>query len=357
MKIVITGACAVSARSVCRSLRKSPKFKYAEFVGCDMATTLYSLYEGLFDRVYKVPRVDAPNYSEVINKILNTEKPDAVIVVPEIEVMYWSEHHFAVPHIVPPAAFCELAISKKKVFETLLPYHLVPKSCEVKKSDILSDNYECPLGYPVWIRDSSAGTASGKGSFKANNLKALQAWANINTGIEEFQLSEFLPGGNYGVFTLFDHGKLIKVALAERIEYIMAKVAVSGITGNTCKGRLLNDERIKSVALNAINIICEKTCTLMHGLCVVDLKAGADGTPYVTEINIRHVAYSSMFAEAGFNIAEAQLLLALDRRDEISKIVEKLYPVNNLMLRDVDGLPIFVSDYHPINEGDYYGHE
>ena len=95
----------------------------------------------------------------------------------------------------------------------------------------------------------------------------------------------------------------------------------------------------------------------MHGLCVVDLKAGADGTPYVTEINIRHVAYSSMFAEAGFNIAEAQLLLALDRRDEISKIVEKLYPVNNLMLRDVDGLPIFVSDYHPINEGDYYGHE
>ena len=345
----------MSARSVCRSLRISSKFKDAEFIGWDMVTSLYGLYEGLFDRIYKVPRVGDSNYTEVINKILEKEKPDGVIVVPEIEVLFWSKHHFPIPHIVPPAAFCELAISKKKVFETLLPYHLVPQCYEVKKSVILDDNYECPIGYPVWIRDSSAGTASGKGSFKAKNLNELQAWANINTDIEEFQLSEYLPGGNYGVFTLFDHGKLIKVALAERIEYIMAKVAVSGITGNTCKGRLLNDERIKSVALNAINIICEKTGTKMHGLCVVDLKAGKDKTPYVTEINIRHVAYSSMFAEAGFNIAESQLLLALNRRDEIPVIIEKTYPINNLMLRDVDGLPIYVNDYRPIKEGDYYG--
>lgn len=356
MKIIITGACAVSARSVCRSLRLSQKFKDAEFIGWDMATTLYSLYEGLFDRIYKVPRVDAPEYPEIISKILATEKPDGVIVVPEVEVLYWAKHPFDVPHIVPPADFCDLAISKKKVFETLAPYHLVPKSHEVNKADIQRADYQCPLGYPVWIRDSSAGTASGKGSFKANNLKELQAWTDINTDINEFQLSEYLPGGNYGVFTLFDNGILRKVALAERIEYIMAKVAVSGITGNTCKGRLLNDERIKSVALKAIDIICEKTCTKMNGLCVVDMKAGADGTPYVTEINIRHVAYSSMFAEAGFNIAEAQLLLALGRREEISPEVEKTFPVNNLMLRDVDGLPVFVSDYHPIKVGEYYGH-
>ena len=353
MKIIITGACAVSARSVCRSLKISEKFKDAEIVGWDMATTLYSLYEGLFDKIYKVPRVDAPHYRDCINKILDTERPDAVIVVPEVEVLYWSEHPFDIPYIVPPADFCRLAISKKKVFEVLMPYGLVPKSYEVSKCDILRDDYISPLSYPVWIRDSAAGTASGKGSFKAGNLTELQAWANINTGIDEFQLSEYLPGGNYGVFTLFDHGVLRKVALAERIEYIMSKVAVSGITGNTCKGRLLNDECIKQTALRAIDIICEKTNTKMNGLCVVDMKADADGKPYVTEINIRHVAYSSMFAVAGFNIAEAQLLLALGRGDEVSDELEKIFPKNNLMLRDVDGLPIFVPDYKPIEEGEY----
>ena len=103
----------------------------------------------------------------------------------------------------------------------------------------------------MWVRDASAGTASGKGSFKANNLTELRAWVMINTGIDNFQISEFCPGGNYGVFCLFEHGKLLKCAIAERLEYIMAKVAVSGITGNTSKGRFLNDGHIKKQALDA----------------------------------------------------------------------------------------------------------
>ena len=78
MKIIITGACAVSARSVCRSLRLSKKFEGAELIGWDMATTLYSLYEKLFDRIYKVPRVDAPHYRKIVESILEKEKPDSL---------------------------------------------------------------------------------------------------------------------------------------------------------------------------------------------------------------------------------------------------------------------------------------
>lgn len=35
MKVIITGACAVSARSVLRSLKMSPLFESTEFVGWD----------------------------------------------------------------------------------------------------------------------------------------------------------------------------------------------------------------------------------------------------------------------------------------------------------------------------------
>lgn len=353
MKIIITGACAVSARSVVRSLRISEKFKNAKFIGWDMASTLYGLYEGLFDRIYKVPAVSAPNYREVVDKILNDEKPDAVIVVPEVEVLYWAENPFDVACLLPPAAFCRLAISKKEVFRVLSPYSLVPKSEQVKKSDMFSAGFESPLGYPVWIRDASAGTASGKGSFKAENINELRAWAQINTGINEFQLSQYLPGGNYGVFMIFANGKLLKLAIAERIEYIMAKVAVSGITGNTCKGRLLNDEQIRETALRAIEILCQETHTTMNGLVVCDMKADEKGKPYVTEINIRHVAFSSSFANAGFNISEYQLLVALGREKELSPEIEKIYPKDNLILRDVDGLPIYLEHYTSIKEGEY----
>ena len=352
MKIAITGACAISARSVIRALKISEKFSDAEFIGWDMATTLYGLYEGLFDRVYKVPALTDPQYRIAVDRILQDEKPDAVIIVPEVEVLYWAEHPFDVPAFLPPLDFCRVAISKKCLFETLEGYDLVPNSMQVQKNEILKMDYQSPLGYPVWIRDSSAGTASGKGSFKANNLTELQSWAIINTGMEQFQLSQFLSGGNYGVFCLFEKGVLKKLAIVERIEYIMAKIAVSGITGNTSKGRMLNDVIIRETALKTIQILCDKTASVMNGIVVVDMKADDQGKPYVTEINIRYVSFTSSFAMAGFNLAEYHLLCTLGRGEEMSENIEMIYPKNNLILRDVDGQPIYVSDYKPLQTGE-----
>ena len=134
----------------------------------------------------------------------------------------------------------------------------------------------------------------------------------------------------------------------------MSKVAISGITGNTSKGKLLNEEKIKKVALDAINILCKKTCEKMNGLVVVDMKEDAIGNPIITEINIRHVAFSSSFAMAGQNIAEAQLLLALNRDDEVCGPVQKDYPTDNLLLRDVDGVPIYIEKQLPLEIGDFY---
>lgn len=353
MKIIITGACAVSARSVLRSLQKSKFFKDATFIGWDTASSLYGLYEGLFNRIYKVPSVSDPLYKDIVESILEKEKPDAVIVVPEVEVLFWSKNPFNVPHFVPDSRFAELAISKKRLFETLKHKDLVPKTIHIKKEDALKNDFHCNLGYPVWIRDCAEGTASGKGSFKANNIEELRAWIMINTGIEDFQLSQYLTGGNYGCFCLFYKGELKKVAIAERKEYIMAKVAVSGITGNTSEGRLLNNHIIKNTALDAINTICRKTNSTMNGLVVVDMKADESGKPYVTEINIRHVAFSSSFANAGFNLSEAHLLCTLGRIEDLTSEIEQVYPTNNLLLRDVDGMPIYVENYTPLEIGEF----
>lgn len=354
MKILITGACAVSGRSVLRSLRMSPIFGNAEFIGWDMCSLLYGVYAKEFDRMYKVPAASDPNYEKVVRKIIADEKPDAAIIVPEVEVVYWSQHELGIPCLLPPPRFAELAISKERLFEALKDTDLVPKHYSVLASEFNKPSFENPLGYPVWIRDGSAGTASAKGAFKAQSLDDLKAWAQINYGIDQFQLSEFLPGSNYGCFCLFKNGKLVKMCQAERIEYIMAKVAVSGITGNTSKGRLLNDDKIKDVALRTIDLLCKQTGEVMNGLVVCDMKCKADGSPILTEINLRHVAFSSMFASAGFNVSEYQLLLAMGRDNEVSPEVEKIFPVGNMMLRDVDGQPIYVEKPIDLKVGEYY---
>ena len=352
MKIAITGACAVSARSVLRSLKMSRFFGNAEFIGWDMCNLLYGVYEGVFDRIYKVPAVADPKYREVIETVLKKEQPDAVIVVPEVEVLYWTEKPFDVPHIVPPRKFSELVISKERLFEALKDTTWVPKHMTISADQAEADDFVNPLGFPVWIRDGAAGTASGKGSFKATCNEDLKAWIKINQGIRQFQLSQFLPGGNYGCFCLFKDGKLIKMAQAERMEYIMAKVAVSGITGNTSKGRLINNEKIKLVALKAIERICNLTQEIMNGLVVVDMKGDEHNNPVITEINIRHVAFSSSFAAAGFNLSEYQLLLALGRDNEVTPEVEMNFPISNLILRDVDGTPVYVPEYKELKIGE-----
>ncbi|WP_303011260.1 hypothetical protein [uncultured Bacteroides sp.] len=353
MKIVITGACAVSARNVLRSLKMSEKFKNATFIGWDLCSILYGVYSKDFDRLYKVPEVNNPMYRKVILDILNHEKPDAVMVLPEVEVLYWAKYPFDIPHITPPANFCELAISKRKLFNLLEGTGLVPASVDLSRKDAFDDNYKLPLEFPMWVRDASAGTASGKGSFKANNITELRAWVMINTGIDNFQISEFCPGGNYGVLCLFEHGKLLKLAIAERLEYIMAKVAVSGITGNTSKGRFLNDEHIKLRALEAIDHVCKATKSVMHGVVVVDMKADTDGIAKVTEINIRYVAYNNLLANAGFNLAEYHLLTAMGRSNELTPEIEMQFPKNNLWLRDVDAIPVYVEEHSDLQVGEY----
>lgn len=352
MKIVVTGACAVSARNVLRSLKMSDKFKDATFIGWDMCSILYGVYSKDFDRIYKVPGVNDPRYRDVIQDILNKERPHAVMVLPEVEVLYWARNPFDVPHMTPSPEFCELAISKKKLFNLLKDTQLIPISEDLSRENAFDNNYKLPLEFPMWVRDASAGTASGKGSFKANNLTELRAWVMINTGIENFQISEFCPGGNYGVLCLFENGKLLKCAIAERLEYIMAKVAVSGITGNTSRGRFLNDNHIKEQALDAIQRVCDATKSIMHGVVVVDMKADANGVAKVTEINIRYVAYNCLLANAGFNLAEYHLLTALGRSNELSPEVEIQFPKNNMWLRDVDAVPIYVEDYRDLQVGE-----
>ena len=126
----------------------------------------------------------------------------------------------------------------------------------------------------------------------------VKAWAVINKGIQSFMLSEYLPGRNLACFTLFNQGKLLKYGVAERISYLMGKVAVSGITGNTNKGKLLNDKNVFDVAYDAIQSVIAQTGETMNGLVVTDLRENKKSKPVVTEINIRHVALTSNIGES-----------------------------------------------------------
>ena len=352
INVLVTGACGVTSRSVVRSLNKSELFKdRLRFIGTDVCYNRYGIYEGLYDKVYKVPGYNAPDYREVMERIIADNDIQYAVIIPEPEVLYWSEHPFDVRfHRIPPK-FAKSVLSKLSLYQQLEgtgltpSYQLIPK--DIRQEDIRLD-------FPLWIRDYSEGTTSGMGSFMPKDFEQLRSWLNINEGIDTFMLSEYLPGRNLACFLLYDNGELLKYGVAERQVYLMAKVAVSRITGNTNQGKLLNDEKVFEVARNAVERIAGLTGEPMNGLVVVDLKEDASGNPMVTEINIRHVAFTSSFANAGLNFAETQFLLLTGRKDEITPDKTITFPKDNLILRDVDGLPIYLESFTEVNLGESY---
>lgn len=355
IKILITGACGVTSRSVVRSLNMSKVFgDCCEFIGTDVCYNEYGIYEGLYKKVYKVPYFNDASYRPLMERIINENRIEYAILIPEPEVLYWSEHPFDVKFLKIPAKFAKTVISKRSLYDALADKTYIPKYQILSRETMMQSSEQITLDYPMWIRDYAEGTTSGKGSLMATNYDEVNAWSTINRGISSFMLSEYLPGRNLACFTLFHNGKLLKYGVAQRIDYLMGKVAVSGITGNTCKGKLLNDKRVFDIAYDAVMSIIAQTNETMNGLVVTDLKENAMGEPVVTEINIRHVAFTSTFANAGFNFSEYQLLCLMGRENEISEDLTMIFPEDNCMLRDVDGLPIYLEHYKQLSVGENY---
>ena len=352
MRVLITGACGVTSRAIARSLRLGTRFADLALVGTDICDNPYGLYEGLYDRVVRCPRVNADGYGAWMADLCRNERIEAALIVPELEVLYWSAEAFPVPALLPPPRFAKLAVSKRRVYETLASTGLVPAFVVVPRATLASDADAHGLGYPCWVRDFGEGTSSGKGSLLAQGPDEVRAWLVLNPGIGEFMLAAYLPGRNFACHLLYDRGAVLKVASYERLEYFMARTAVSGVTGNISKGRLLNDERLEKVSREAVEALLAVTGETMHGLVAVDLKEAADGAPKVTEINVRHVAATYAFAAAGFNLAEAHLSLTLGHRDDIGPR-EMRYPESNMILRDIDGTPVWRADYRPLAIGEH----
>jgi carbamoyl-phosphate synthase large subunit len=234
-----------------------------------------------------------------------------------------------------------IAGSKGRLYEHLRKHDLVPEYFLVDRDAILDGTYRANVDYPVWVRDISIGSAGGKGALLVRSQKEMNAWVLLNAESRIFMISEFLPGRNLACQLLFVNGRLVKHGSYERLEYFLGRMIPSGISGNISRGRLLNDDRLLHNAVSAVLSIASETGEIMNGFVAVDMREDRNGNPLITEINLRHVACTSAFAQAGHNLAEAQLLATLGRAREIGPVAMD-YPEGNLILRDIDGPPIWV---------------
>src|SRR5690349_12978221 len=169
LNILVTGACGVTSRSVVRSLKTSAHFGNARFVGTDICHNLYGIAEGLYDVIYRVPHSSDKRYGETINEVCHREGIDLAIVIPELEVLYWSQNRMPVASLLPPPDFCEVAGSKVSLYRALDESGAVPQFAILARDRLMDQGFESPVGWPCWVRDHQIGSTSGRGSLLASN--------------------------------------------------------------------------------------------------------------------------------------------------------------------------------------------
>jgi hypothetical protein len=179
-------------------------------------------------------------------------------------------------------------------------------------------------------------------------LDADQAWNWISywhtmrdVPIEDFTLSEFLPGRDFNVQGLWSHGNLVLIKMFERISYLNADQNPSGMSSTPALA--------KTVMIPAAIAACESAIRALepraYGVFNFDLKENEAGIPCITEINASRFAMSTNLYDltGRYNMALTYARLACGDKVEIDDPYDD--PGEHYIVRELDTLPnIFKPD-------------
>lgn len=345
--ILINGVGGPTPRSIARSLHRYSEQEVC-LIGTDINPLAHGLYEkDLYHKTYVIPRAGDNEYWPTLKKIIEEHQIDIALVQPELEVLEWTRYkaqgkEWPCKTLLPDYQIAKSLVDKSLMTALLRETDLVPDSLDIAPDKLDFMAIKESLGYPFWIRSTSG--SSGLGSLKVKDENSLKNWITINPNVSQFIGSSFLPGRNLACKLLFHEGKLLRSASGERVNYIMSKVAPSGITGNTSFGRLLNEPKLVEKSERALRIIEEKSGKKLHGFFTADFKEDENGKPYLTEINVRMVAFNMLFAAGGANFSEdiISLLMNPDKFDKSYKMYK--FEEDLIFLRAVDAEPILMKE-------------
>ena len=345
--ILVTGIGGLTPRSITKIIRENhPNY---QIIGIDVNKKAIGFFmKGLLDGYYVCPRCSTPEYFPFIEKLVEEKHIDYAFVQPESEIVAWGDYYekngkFPCP-VFMGCKTLSVSLKDKSIMADLLEgTDFIPKTIKVTQINPRYEDVEKEIGFPCWIR-ATEGTG-GLGSLKLEDLSSYKSWLFINNEISEFTVSEFLTGRHLANEMLYYNNEYVKGAALECAEYVMANTAPSHVTGNTAFGRFLNEDRINKFCDDCIKYLCNNLQVAAHGILSFDLKEDKNGNMKVTEVNIRHMAYTGVMARVGFDLIEDTIKIMEDgNADRVERVPFYHYVKPYIFLRDVDVEPIILEN-------------
>ncbi len=346
--ILITGIGGLTPRSIATIIRKNhPDYR---IIGCDIDKKAMGFFmktgdgNPLVDEYFLAPRCNAPEYFPWMEKLVAQKHIDYAFVQPEAEIVRWGRYYeeqgrYPCPVFMGSKVLSESLRDKSIMADLLEGTDYIPRTIKVTQENPRFEDVEKEIGFPCWIR-ATEGTG-GLGSLRLDDISSYKSWLFINAGIPEFTVSEFLTGRHLANQMLYYNGEYVKGAALECAEYVMANTAPSRVTGNTHFGRFLNEDAINRFCDECIKYLEKKLGVPAHGILSFDLKEDKNGRLKVTEVNIRHMAYTGVMARVGFDLIEDTIRIMEDgNADNVQRDPFHHYEKPYIFLRDVDVEPI-----------------
>ena len=346
--VLITGIGGLTPRSIATIIRENhPEYK---IVGCDIEKKAMGFFmktrdgRNLVDEYFVAPKCSDASYFSWMEKLVGERNIDYAFVQPEAEIVAWGKYYeehgkFPCPVFMGCKLLSESLRDKSIMAELLEGTEFIPKTIKVTQENPRFEDVEKIIQFPCWIR-ATEGTG-GLGSLRLDDISSYKSWLFINSHIPEFTVSEFLTGRHLANQMLYYNGEYVKGAALECVEYVMANTAPSRVTGNTHFGRFLNEDRINEFCDRCIKYLEKKLGVPAHGILSFDLKEDKDGNLKVTEVNIRHMAYTGVMARVGFDLIEDTIRIHEDgNADNVKRDPFHHYEKPYVFLRDVDVEPI-----------------
>lgn len=345
--LLITGIGGLTPRSIATVIREN--YPQYHVIGIDadkkaMGFFMYTKGKKLVDEYFVCPRCDSSDYFPFIERLVAEKHIDYAFVQPEAEIVEWGDYYekngkFPCP-VFMGCKSLSVSLKDKSIMADLLEgTEFIPKTIKVTQDNPRYEDVEKEIGFPCWIR-ATEGTG-GLGSLKLEDMSSYKSWLFINSRIPEFTVSEFLTGRHLANEMLYYNGEYVKGAALECAEYVMANTAPSHVTGNTAFARFLNEDRINKFCDDCIKYLEKKLGVPAHGILSFDLKEDKNGNMKVTEVNIRHMAYTGVMARVGFDlIGDTMTIMEDGNADRIVRDQYHHYDKPYIFLRDVDVEPI-----------------
>ena len=341
-KILITAAGSCGTNILLETMHSKVEY---EFVGTHI--NRFKAARANTDSVYLlVPHAaNEESYIEALNEIILKEKPDLVIPNTDGEVVTIAKHirEISAPVFLPSEE--EILICDDKLrFHQFCDENNIhnAKAYHVSNIDEIPKIFNRFNTTPLWCRMREGG--GSQGALQVETAEQAKFWIEYwntmrNVSVDQFLISEFLPGRDFAVQSIWKDGRLYLMKAAERVSYFGGVGRPSGMSSTPEVAKTIYDESIFSFCVNLIKVLSKGNA---NGVYNIDLKLDVNDNICVTEINTgRFFNITSIFNVTGEHAAfDTFLALALDEEKELTISTpfdfEEMY-----MLRDIDTRPDF----------------